>query len=111
MDKKPDKKTMVEGYCINVIKPIFPDNADIKPLPSDNIVLQINWLLNTDKNNPDKISKTIVFTIPKDFIEAFGPKIAPRLFRFVQNLYSQFNPEADTSSDTSDPIERWIFSP
>jgi hypothetical protein len=106
-----NKKTMVEEYCINVIKPIFPDNADIKPLPSDNIVLQINWLLNTDKSDPNKKSKTIVFTIPKDCIEDFGPKIGARLVPFVQNLFSQFNPENDSSSDISDPIERWIFTP
>lgn len=94
-----------------LIKPIFPKEAEITVIDHEDPEIRVVWKLLNDPNRPNKRSKLLRIIIPREAItdchdfEAAGTKFE----KIIKQKYLTFNPDHNMSIyDT--PTEEWIIS-
>jgi hypothetical protein len=105
---------------VNVIKKdIFPANSrfrvwdNVSRLSCECIIC---WKLNTDKENPNKRSRTISIVLPYSLLEDYEEglsneekeKFSINFKVFIENKYKCFKADHDSPRYASPPIEEWI---
>lgn len=106
---------MVEPFIeewIELIRPLFPNDARIETDAGDDVVLRIDWKLGSDPDRPNKRSRLIRVIIPREAItDCHDFKTAGSRFRkIIQDRLSVFNPDHDIPKYGSPPIEEWVIS-
>jgi len=98
---------------IDILRPLFPESAEIKiQKDDDNYLFIVNWLLKTDRDRPNKRSKTIKIVLQKEYVEDYfqgeqsiGINFEKNLRQFVKQKLSGFSPDHD--SFVSPPAVKW----
>ena len=97
---------------IELIRPLFPKNARIEIDAGNDVVLRIDWKLESDPNRPNKRSRLIRVIIPEEAIDdctdfkAAGSKFT----KIIKDKLSVFDPDHDTPRYGSSPVEEWVVS-
>jgi hypothetical protein len=101
-----------------LLKPIFPDNAEINSFErSSDLIIKIRWKLTNDPNRPNKPSRRIEIIIPEDVMEDYLEKNTDnqskdneKIKQFIEQKFKKFNPEPETPLYASPPVEQWIVT-
>jgi hypothetical protein len=105
-------------YWVRLIKTIFPANAWINSLFSNNdYLIQIDWKLQNDSENPTKRSKKIVIIIKELAINDYLDKnkkdreISDILLEeFICGRYNHFISDNDMDTQQHASTEKWLIS-
>ena len=105
-------------YWVRLIKTIFPANAWINSHFSNNDhLIQIDWKLQNDSENPTKRSKKIEIIIKEDTIENYLDKNKKdrelsdiMLKEFIYERYNHFSSNNDICTTQYVPKEKWLIS-
>jgi hypothetical protein len=105
-------------YWVRLIKTIFPANAWINArfLNNDHLI-QIDWNLQNDSENPIKRSKKIEITIKEGAIEDYLDKSKKDrelsdilLKEFICEQYNHFISDHDIHTNQYATTEKWLIS-
>ena len=105
-------------YWVSLLKNIFPANAWINSLFSNNdYLMQIDWKLQNDSKNPTKRSKRIVIIIKELAINDYLDKNEKdreasdiMLQTFICERYNQFISDNDIDTHQPASAEKWFIS-
>jgi hypothetical protein len=105
-------------YWVRLIKTIFPANAWINSLFSNNdYLIQVDWKLQNDSKNATKRSKKIMIIIKELAINDYlGKNKNDReksdilLETFICRQYHHFISENDTDPNPHAAVEKWLIS-
>jgi len=105
-------------FWVRLITPIFPENAWIVSSDfKDNHIILIDWKIRNDPKRPGKRSRKIQVTIKEDAIDDYLNKNKPEreiysiaLKRLIGEWYNNFNPDNDSLTNRSVPMEKWLVS-
>jgi hypothetical protein len=105
-------------YWVRLIKTIFPANAWINSHFSNNDhLIQIDWKLQNDSENPTKRSKKIEIIIKEGAIEDYLDKNKKNrelsdimLKEFICERYNHFISDSDIHANQYASTEKWLIS-
>lgn len=105
-------------YWVRLIKAIFPANAWINSLFSNNdYLIQIDWKLQNDLENPTKRSRKIMIIIKELAINEYLDKnkkdreISDLMFsKFICERYNHFISDNDIDTTPHASTEKWLIS-
>jgi hypothetical protein len=105
-------------YWVRLIKTIFPANAWITSRFSNNDhLIQIDWKLENDSENPNKRSKKIEIIIKEGAIEDYLDKnkkdreLSDILLKeFICERLNHFSSNNDIYATQYVPMEKWLIS-
>jgi capsule polysaccharide export protein KpsC/LpsZ len=96
--------------CIVTLRTAFPVGANIKTVPNDDLIFDIDWLLHTDPDRPKKHSRLTRFIIPSEVIEDYDfSQVKRKLELFIQDKLHYLNHEHEHPWNVQPPTEKWIF--
>lgn len=106
----------IHARWLVMLNPLFPDDALLTSSDtSDDFLLSASWKLNTDANQPDKRSRTVVIEVLQKTVNDYLQKSETRQLDDDQKLYLQvrefihlFNPDHDTPPDETPPEVRLV---
>ena len=105
-------------YWVRLIKAIFPANAWINTRFSNNDhLIQIDWKLQNDLENPNKRSKKIEIIFKEGAIEDYLDKNKKdrelsdiMLKEFIRERYNHFISDNDIHTNQYASTEKWLIS-
>jgi len=105
-------------YWVRLIKAIFPANAWINSRFSNNDhLIQIDWKLQNDLENPNKRSKKIEIIFKEGAIEDYLDKNKKdrelsdiMLKEFIRERYNHFISDNDIHTNQYASTEKWLIS-
>jgi hypothetical protein len=108
---------VLKNQILQAIQDAMPTGAKIYPEQSDcPLIFQVSWELN-DPERPSKKSRTISICVSEEAIQDFEDaplqnqeSASQRVFNFLNQKLSAFNPEHDTPAFTPPPVEQWIIN-
>jgi hypothetical protein len=105
-------------YWVRLIKNIFPANAWINALLSENdYLIQIDWKLKNDSENQNRRSKRIVIVIKELTINDYLDKSKKdreisdmRLLKFIRDRFSHYILDNGSDANQYASAEKWLIS-
>ncbi len=105
-------------YWLRIITPLFPTNAWIvSRLDDGDHLIQIDWKLGNDPQQPNKRSRKIELIISEEAIDDYLDKNKDerelsdlKLEQWVSERYRHFNPDHAAHTSRSVSTERWRLS-
>lgn len=94
-----------------LIKPIFPKEAEITVVDHEDPEIRVSWKLKNDPNRPNKRSKLLRIIIAEEAVsdcrdfEAAGTKLE----NIIKQKYLTYDPNHNMSVETT-PTEEWLIS-
>jgi hypothetical protein len=100
---------------IEQVRPLFPDNAKIELDEGNDIILRIDWKLQSDPTRPNKRSRLIRVVIPEEAIEDCPDlhEAGTRFAKIIKDKLRLFKADHDTPKHGKHgrtPVEEWIVS-
>ena len=106
--------TLIENWKTHLI-PLFPRGAHLRRMPfSEDLVIAVDWKLNTDRDRPYKRSRLIRIVVPAELVKKYQAQSAQqktaidkRLITYVNTQLTNFNPDHVTDFGHIPPSEEW----
>jgi len=105
-------KSLVNEW-VKLIRPLFPKNARIEIDDSGaGIILGIDWKLGNDPARPNKRSRLIRVSIPRETIEDCTDirEAGSKFKKLIEDKLALFRPDHDTPRCGTRPNEEWTVS-
>jgi hypothetical protein len=105
-------------YWLRIIKPLFPTNAWFAARLSDgDHLIQIDWKLENNPQQPDKRSRKIQIIIKEEAIDDYLSKnkddralLDIKMKQWISERYNHFNPDHDAPTSNSISTDKWRIS-
>jgi hypothetical protein len=104
----------LEARLMDIVKPIFPNNAEIRRRPSsDGLELRVVWKLTNDANRPNKRSRRIILVVSEEALEDYNDGNhdvkEKRIMKVITERLKGFNPNHNTPYGQPEPEELWAL--
>lgn len=106
---------VLAGRFIELLKPLFPSEAEIRRRPSSgDLLFLVDWKLNNDQSRANKRSRKIVIHVTRETLEDYSDGTDQhrrseerRITTEVATRLRSFQPNHETPHGTPEPEEVW----
>jgi len=110
-------KIELKNHWKSLLQTVFQDGTDFDVVDPDASYFRakVRWKVGTDPDRPNKMSKTIIITVPREAASDYANKNDDqrrsddtKLREFVKSKLANHDPDHDNPKDSKPPKVEWL---